>query len=81
MGELPYKPLYAFAKRENGVYRIARFGPGGEVDVFDTPQEAENEYRNMGDDMIVVDIGLIVDKNIPRPGKFLDVSDRVKKRD
>ena len=77
-----YESLYVIAgKREDGTFGIFINGPLDTVDCYDAPEQAEKERVKMRSvcETVVVDIGLLVDKNIPREGNTLDASVRIQR--
>jgi len=82
MGKPLYESLYVIAgKRKNGTFGILRNRPFDTVDCYDTSEEAEKarEERKSVGETVVMDIGLLVDKNIPRKGNALDASVRIQR--
>jgi len=82
MGKPLYESLYVIAgKREDGTFGIFRNRPMDTVNCYDTPEEAEKAREEMRSvrDTVVIDIGLLVDGNIPREGNTLDASVRIQR--
>ena len=77
-----WESLYVIAgKIEDGTFGIFRNRPTDTVNCYDTPEEAEEarKKKNSVYETIVIDIGLLVARNIPRKGNTLDASVRIKR--
>lgn len=77
MGKQIYKPLYVIAgKRENGTWGLMRT-LGKIVYGYTNIKEVKRErkdYKSSIYETIIVDVGAIVDPNINRTNKRIDIS-------